>query len=711
MKSRLKKTFAAIPLLVITAGVLIALFLLRADAALVQSQLSQSGQVSQLSGDDVISHLNLLIAWYRDLTTNVQATGLPIDTVYRENAQRLAFEAVQLGFQSAEEEAKLVSSTDKSSSSGNPQGSGTSENVARVQAHIAALQKQIAALTQQIASATPRNKKALTEQRESLQGQLGLSQAVLNALQQLVDFSETTGSATGTGLLANIKKLAQSIPDVLGKPQAPGGAPGQATTSGQNAALEQTTAARTAQAKSSSNDLKAAGGGLAAQAFALYSVVKALHQLDLLTNETDNVRAAAAQVRKPLRDALRAIAQQGGLASTISSSGDAAASSSTAAATASAAAEVINKLTGRASEQSAAPAKQPAPAPKAAPAAPAAPAPPPVDYAALTQQFNELSSAALPVSQEILLLDQSKSNLYEWRRTIVSESATSFRALAFHIGLIVLALGLVLILSEVWRRFTFRYIKDARRRRQFLVVRRFVIGFLMGVVLILGFVSQFSSLVTFAGFVTAGIAVGLQAVLLSVAAYFFLIGRWGIRVGDRVSVSGVTGDVIDVGLVRFYMMELSGTGIDLYQTGRIVVFANSVLFQSATPLFKQIPGTEYAWHEVAVQVSPNANFPMVQEWLTKSVNDVYQRYRGEIERQIEAIEERVDMRLTVPATEARLQFADGGIELLVRYPVEIRRSADIDEEITRAVLDSMGKDGTVKSAVTGLPKIRAVVRG
>ena len=181
---------------------------------------------------------------------------------------------------------------------------------------------------------------------------------------------------------------------------------------------------------------------------------------------------------------------------------------------------------------------------------------------------------------------------------------------------IALALGAVFILSEIWRRLTFRYVHEPRRRRQFLLMRRFVTGFLVGIVLIMGFVSEFSSLATFAGFVTAGIAVGLQAILLSIAAYFFVIGRYGIRVGDRISVAGVTGDVIDIGLVRLYLMELAGTGIELYPTGRVVMFSNSVLFQAATPLFKQIPGTEYAWHEVAVSLAPGSNYKLVQDQIS-----------------------------------------------------------------------------------------------
>ena len=299
----------------------------------------------------------------------------------------------------------------------------------------------------------------------------------------------------------------------------------------------------------------------------------------------------------------------------------------------------------------------------------------------------------------------------EWHNSISRESKYVLRSVLVRVFSILLALGVILFLSEIWRRITFRYIGDPRRRRQFLVMRRVVIGFLIVIVLTLGFVSEFSSLATFAGFITAGIAVGLQAVLLSVAAYFFIIGRYGIRVGDRISVAGITGDVVDIGLVRLYLMELGGSGLDFYPTGRIVVFSNSVLFQTGTPLFKQIPGTEYAWHEVVVMIVPDGNHKAAQEKLVAAVNAVYSHYKEEIERQHAAIERRVDIQVAAPGPEARLQFADAGLELLVRYPVEIRKAPDIDEEMTRKVLELIETDAALKASVAGIPKIRSAVKG
>jgi small-conductance mechanosensitive channel len=402
--------------------------------------------------------------------------------------------------------------------------------------------------------------------------------------------------------------------------------------------------------------------GLVSQALALYSAITSVHQIDQLNDQTAGVRQTANELRRPLRDALVADIKKG------------------------------RELTDQAISGQSPPAS-------------------PQQFQELTDHFKRLSAVVLPLSQEIVTLDQASANLVEWRTSILRESKYEARTLFVRVAMILLALGIVLALSEVWRRLTYKYIHDARRRRQFLLLRRFVMGFLIGVVLILGFVSEFSSLATFAGFVTAGIAVGLQTVLLSVAAYFFVVGRYGIHVGDRVSVSGVTGDVIDISLVRLYLMELAGTGIDLFPTGRVVVFSNSVLFQATTPLFKQIPGTEYAWHEVVFNLVPGGNHKHAQEKLFQAVNAVHDQYREGFERQRGFIERRIEVQLKTPSPEARLQFGDTGLELLVRYPVEIRNESVTDEQVTRKVLEVIQSDPEVQAAVVGTPKIRAAIKG
>jgi hypothetical protein len=47
----------------------------------------------------------------------------------------------------------------------------------------------------------------------------------------------------------------------------------------------------------------------------------------------------------------------------------------------------------------------------------------------------------------------------------------------------------------------------------------------------------------------------------------------------------------------------------------------------------------------------------------------------------------------------------------VRYPVELRKEAEIDDHITRKLIEIISGDPELKAAVTGSPKIRAVVKG
>jgi small-conductance mechanosensitive channel len=460
-------------------------------------------------------------------------------------------------------------------------------------------------------------------------------------------------SGTGGGLEGSINELQRSVPELT----AAGG--------------------KTEVKPPSTPVAMPASTGLIGEVVQLYEQLNSMHQISLMMAETAHVKDVASRLRSPLQATLRATIQQG------------------------------QQL-----------ASQSANAPPAAQAQPS-PAQPNHgqpdqerrQFDVLTTRFKQIAGAAVPLREEIILLDESNSNYLEWRLSVAHESNRILLSILERVVGIAFAIGIILLLSEIWRRITFRYIQDVRRRRQFLLLRRIVIGFCMGIVLILGFVSEFSSLATFAGFITAGLAVGLQTILLSVAAYFFLVGRWGIRVGDRISVAGVTGDVVDVGLVRLYLMELAGTGVDLYPTGRIVVFSNSVLFQATTPLFKQLPGSEYTWHEVAVGLNPGGKYDLVEKQLMEAVHSVHSTYGDELQRQLGTTERRIDIQMKVPQPHGQLQYTDTGLEYVVRYPVGLHQVSEADEKITRKLLALLEQQPDLQASVSGFPKIRAAVKG
>ena len=305
-------------------------------------------------------------------------------------------------------------------------------------------------------------------------------------------------------------------------------------------------------------------------------------------------------------------------------------------------------------------------------------------------------------------LDASYSNLVQWRSALREEHTTALRYLLLRLGMLGLAILVIVILSEMWRRATMRYVRDIRRRRQFLLLRRIVVGCTIVLFVVLSFVTEFGSLATFAGFSAAGVAVAMQSVILSVVAYFFLVGRWGVRVGDRVTVSGITGEVIEIGLFRMYLMELSGAAMGLHPTGRIVVFPNAVFFQPAA-MFKQLPGIDYTWHTVSVTLSRDCDHALAEKQVMAAVESVYGGYRKEIDRQYEAARTSLNLHADAPRPEARVRFVDSGVEVSVRYPVEIGSAGATDDRITRELLELVAREPNLQLNIAGTPKIQTVV--
>ncbi len=620
---------------------------------------SQQVQTSPLPGYDaaartksIVSHLNAAIRYYHNVEAPVQKIGEPSDLIYRTRAVTAATQVAQDAFQSAKAESLLMAKTPLQQAQTTGQAAQLERAKDQTEQRIASLKAEDAAIGKQIETASSRKRELLEQQRAQVEGELGLQSAMADALGRIVS---TVGASNKNGLTAQITQLENSNPGI---------ASNRATVVAPT--LETLNAVRSA--------------GLTSQARTAIDLLTAKSAIDSLLDESEYLQRQATNLRAPLIALLRNTIQEGQTLSqsTTSPVGQKPANN------------IHNSRT--------------------LPSATSQPADTVDQFKELTATFKALSSATVPLSQEIITLQENQANLQAWSTAVDQEYDLLLHMILVRVLLIAIALLVILFLSEVWRRATRRYVRDMRRRRQLHVVRRLVTGFLIGLVLIFGLITQFSSLATFAGLLTAGIALGLQTILLSVAAYFFIIGRYGIKVGDRITIAGVTGDVLEVGLVRFYMMEMAGNATDLYATGRVAVFSNAVLFQAATPLYKQMPGTEYQWHELIIQLNPDADYRAAAQQILAAVRSIYDGYREQIERQHKDLESWIDSSLEVPELQSNLQLVDNGLQFWVRFPVIIRQAAGIDEQISTSVLRLIADNPDIKAAVVSQPTIKAALK-
>jgi len=218
---------------------------------------------------------------------------------------------------------------------------------------------------------------------------------------------------------------------------------------------------------------------------------------------------------------------------------------------------------------------------------------------ALTVELKSLAPVIVALDKQKVLLAVYKSHLADWRSMVEREYRQAWKKLIFRMLVVVLLMGVLMGVSEVSRRVAERHIQDLDRRRRISIAQRLLTLAAVLVVAAVGFASDLSSLATYFGLLAAGIAVALQNVIAAGVGYLLLVGKRGIRVGDRVRISGITGDVTDIGLLQFQLREFDPTTQRF--TDHVATFSNSLVFVSpATGLVKLHKADENAF-------SPDAN--------------------------------------------------------------------------------------------------------
>jgi len=598
----------------------------------------------------IIQFLSSAVSWYRQRAVEQKLATEPSDLAFLQENARVADQVVQQAFDYARSEEQLQSrrraaqpATQAQQSENTSQAQRLNQALQKVEQQIQDTQSELQSNREQLARATPAKRRQLQSQVDELQSELGLLNARHDALETMAEFVSTSGSGNRLGLRAQIEELARSVPPTLSGVGGSNSGAGTATTSSTPAVAA-----------------KPQPSGIWGLSTDLIHLSGKIHSIDDELLLTEDLGKTADSLRAPLVGDLQNLIHQG---DQLSAAADNAGSD--------ALAQQTQQLD------------------------------------ALTAQFKQVTTTLLPLSKVGVLLGVYESTLKNWRDSVRDEEHEELRQLLFRLGIFAVMVGLVFLVGEIWRRASLRYVHDVRRRYQILLLRRILIWVAVVIIVILTFASQLGSAVTFAGLITAGIAVAMQNVITSIVGYFFLIGKYGLRVGDRVQIAGVTGEVVDIGLVRIHLMELGGPA-DSQPTGRIVAFSNSIVFQSGPGIFKQIPGTNFIWHELKLTLASETNYHQAKERILQAVDSALGNYRENIAAQSRLLERSLT---TVSPTElqpkVRLHYTATGIEAVVRFPVEIGKAAEIDDHMMRELLTAFDREPKMKVISAEIPSAKA----
>jgi small-conductance mechanosensitive channel len=273
--------------------------------------------------------------------------------------------------------------------------------------------------------------------------------------------------------------------------------------------------------------------------------------------------------------------------------------------------------------------------------------------------------------------------------TVIDTPASLLAAKALSMLAVVLAgYGLYVVVSG------FLVARTADRRREGdvrnVVRLLFVAATAVGALGVL--TEQWVGLLFSLGVVGFAVTFALQQPLFSLIGWVYIVVKRPYRVGDRVTIEGSRGDVVEV---DFFVTTLWEAGGDLVSTnqpsGRIVTLPNSVVLSSHVHNHSW-EGFPFVWNELAVQVSYETDLAFTRRLMIDVADDylgdeMAARIATYRERLAEtAVELEVGDRPTV-----NVQQRESWVELRLRDLTHPRRGTRVRNELYERILAELNE--------------------
>ena len=187
-----------------------------------------------------------------------------------------------------------------------------------------------------------------------------------------------------------------------------------------------------------------------------------------------------------------------------------------------------------------------------------------------------------------------------------------------------------------------------------------------------------ASIGTFLGLVSAGIAIALKDIVANFAGWIFIVLRHPLAVGDRIQIGEHKGDVIDIRIFEFSILEI-GNWVDSDQsTGRVVHIPNGMVL--SRPLANYDKGFEYIWSEIPVLVTFESDWETAKKILTDVANEYWENMSEDAERSVKKAAQQYLIIYSKLTPIVYTSVRDSGVLLTIRYLCKPRQRRGMERK-------------------------------
>jgi small-conductance mechanosensitive channel len=253
----------------------------------------------------------------------------------------------------------------------------------------------------------------------------------------------------------------------------------------------------------------------------------------------------------------------------------------------------------------------------------------------------------------------------------------------------ILAVVILVSLRHLVLRFVHRRTEDIRLHYRARKVTAYAAALLAVVIMARIWFQGFREISTYLGLLSAGIAIALKDLVASIAGWAYLLWRRPFEVGDRIQIGEHAGDVIDIRLFRFTLMEIGNWVEGDQSTGRAIHIPNSRVITDVIANYTR--GFEYLWNELPVMVTFESNWERAKKILEEIAGSRGERTRKAAEESARRAARKALVHFRILTPRVWTSVGDSGVVLTIRYLCEPRARRSTAEELWEEILRAFRK--------------------
>jgi small-conductance mechanosensitive channel len=284
---------------------------------------------------------------------------------------------------------------------------------------------------------------------------------------------------------------------------------------------------------------------------------------------------------------------------------------------------------------------------------------------------------------------QLAENYGKWMGVVAAKQRAVLHAALIGVTTILVIL-LIGMFFDVWlERLLGKLLLDRRLFGTLRTVMRVAVQVFAVLFILLVIFGPPGQLGTFLGLAGAGLTVALKDFIVAFLGWFVLMGKNGIRLGDWVEINGVSGEVVELGILHTVLLETGNWTDSGHPTGRRVTFTNSFAIEGH--YFNFSTSGQWLWDELHVVLPPGQDpYPFIDA-LQKKVLEATAETAKQAEQEWKSAASSRNMKALSAAPAINLKPVAGGVEIAVRYITRANERYQLRAKLYQAAVEMLGR--------------------